>query len=627
MARYTKHGLKQSENAYVASEICGRTVKELKKIARHLGVPASDYNHMHKEDLINRVNCVVCTRGVSRNTLDAISAALENPYWIDKWERAINVAENADAEFVPAFSGLMPDVAKFVESDIRYVEKERAWSQVKKDKDPWCAPHAYRILMWSISKAYGESIAKAVNEAALKQFGLQSTAGMENYFADNAFTYSHYMAIQGIAAVRASNYGSAQWSTEMPSINLPGDSGATINVRPSSFRGLRQSVLALNTKASPLYDIGVMPQPWLTQVLPGGGVPDTPLPQPPTPEGAPPPDWQPAPENTQPKPTPDNPRPEPKEPAMTEGLGLEGALQTMINSAIGDKVEKALTERGLTAESVEAVVERCISKIPNMPRVITPPDGDRPQLVHPSFERMMQVIAVGEVPYLFGPSGSGKTHGAGQFADMVEREHTIIPCNEEMTVTDLIGYRDMRGEYVESAFYRAFIGGHLITMDEADKAPGPVLVTLNSAIAQRVMMFPTGTQEAPDTTTFLFTGNTRMSGASATYSAGQRQDTSLTNRLQNVAWDYDERLESALTKAACESFEGSWPACKAWLEEVRKIREQIEKMGLSYIAGPRQSIAGAKLLSIGVCEEAVREQTIFGWMRPEDARRIRKEVY
>ncbi len=620
MNNYTKVGLSPMDTARVAHNAGDLIVKNLKKVARHVGIRASEYNHIPKEDLVNRIRFLIATRGLSMHEVNNCVEGFGPCHWTDVASEVVREAYVKEQNHDVMSCVLGPNI-KHLGYDAYVCNDDEKQSVIRDPSNDWASLHAYRILIQTYRLSYGLDTANFASEMLIRQCGFNSAADFEDHLLKYGFTFGHFKIAQAYAAHHLNADPETYWRP-MERIPVVMKDGSTTPVLVSSFRRLRSVMLSAPAKGSPLFNREVTPQPWLDFVY---GEP-TPKPKP-----------EPKPERPQTPPPPPGPRPEaieltpefkpaPKE-TPVEGLGLEGALQTMIRDAIGDKVEESLTERGLTAESVEAVVEKCISKIPDMPRVVTPPDGDRPQLVHPSFEAMMQVIAVGEIPYLFGPSGSGKTHGAGQFADMVQREHTIIPCNEEMTVTDLIGYRDMRGEYVESAFYRAFVGGHLITMDEADKAPGPVLVTLNSAIAQRVMMFPTGTQTAPDETTFLFTGNTRMSGASATYSAGQRQDTSLTNRLVNVAWNYDARLETALTKAACESFDGDWAKCRSWLEEVIRVRSQIEKMGLSYVAGPRQSIAGARLLSIGVALETVREQTMFGWMRPEDAKRIRKEVY
>jgi len=367
------------------------------------------------------------------------------------------------------------------------------------------------------------------------------------------------------------------------------------------------------------------------------------LENPPTPSGDP---LHPSP--VQPKPTPDDPMPRPhrpyEEPEVIDATpepekpeeeelpvtpapttGLEGALFTLIESAMGDRIEESLTKRGLTSDGVEAVIAKFIAKI-EVPRVIVNDDGERPEMVHPSFEDMMKILSIGCIPYLYGPAGSGKTHGAQQFAKLVTRELTIIPCNENMEVTDLIGYRDMRGEFVETAFYKAFIGGHVIVLDEADKAPGPVLVALNSPIQQRVMMFPNGTSEAHSDVVFIFTGNTRMSGASATYSAGQKQDSSFTNRMEFINWDYDLKLERNLVLAACKAYNGDNDVTAEWLRYVRAVRKQIKKFSLSYIAGPRQAISGTKMLAIGISKEVAADRTMFGWMRDEDAKRIKEAV-
>jgi len=215
-----------------------------------------------------------------------------------------------------------------------------------------------------------------------------------------------------------------------------------------------------------------------------------------------------------------------------------------------------------------------------------------------------------------------------QLAETMDLPCTVIPCSKRMTLTNLIGYRNADGNYIPTAFHGGFNGGHVLVIDESDKASGDVNVAFNSLIANGVMLFPDGkgtVKKHPDTIIIL-TGNTRMSGASASYNAAMRQDESLKNRLTFINWDYDTKLETALTRAECKAYGGDWDDVRPWLDYVRKVRKQIEKMGLSYVAGPRQSMAGARLISKGLSIEDTQHDVLYGWMRNEDTTRIKEAM-
>ena len=313
-------------------------------------------------------------------------------------------------------------------------------------------------------------------------------------------------------------------------------------------------------------------------------------------------------------------------PAPAAAGTLEAALGEIVKGSIGSRVKEELDKMGITKDSVAATIDKHM-KVLSAP-VFMKVEGKVPELVHPQFERMLNHLKVGLVPYLKGPAGSGKTHAAQQLAEMMERPCTVIACHKKMTTTSIVGYRNAVGDYIDTAFYRAFHEGHVLIIDEADKAPGDVNVAYNSLIANDVMMFPdgNGTVSKHEDTVLIFTGNTRMSGASASYNTGQRQDESLKNRMSYIEWGYDNKLERALVMAECDAYGADKDKATEWLGFVRNVRKEIEKAGLNYVAGPRQSMAGARLLSTGMDMEEVKHDVIFGWMRPEDATRIKERV-
>lgn len=306
--------------------------------------------------------------------------------------------------------------------------------------------------------------------------------------------------------------------------------------------------------------------------------------------------------------------------------GLEGIMSELIKGALADKVESVLDSRGLTKEAVKDVIVGVIMD-KALPTAITVPTpsvgGPSLQLVHQNFEAAEFWLSYGYSVYLNGPSGSGKTVAATQLAERFEGELTIISCHGEMTVYDLTGFTDANGQYKQTEFFKAWRDGNIILMDEVDKAPGEVNVLLNAALAQGTLTFPVGTLQRRKATKLLFTGNTKMSGADAIYSAGQRQDASFSNRMISVAWPFDLALEQTLAENECERHGGTRLNGKSAHMRIIKIREKIEEMGMNYVVGQRQSMMLAAAVGTGRSIDVTLEEVVYGWMDPNDADRIR----
>jgi MoxR-like ATPase len=294
------------------------------------------------------------------------------------------------------------------------------------------------------------------------------------------------------------------------------------------------------------------------------------------------------------------------------------------------RLEELLNQRGITTEAMEAIISKVVMESVNVPKMVrTNPTPANPTgtttLTHKAYDRACFWLSNGYSVYLNGPSGSGKTFAAMQLADSFSQELTIISCHGEMTVYDLIGFTDGHGNYKPTEFYKAWSDGNMILMDEVDKAPGEVNVLLNAALAQGTITFPSaGTIKKQPSTMLLFTGNTKMSGADAIYSAGQRQDGSFSNRMISISWPFDDVLESMLAKSAAEQAGGSAQIGEEVFQKIKAIRKQIEEYGMNYVVGQRQSMAAADAIAKGQDRETVYDEVIFSWMDENDARRLKE---
>lgn len=334
------------------------------------------------------------------------------------------------------------------------------------------------------------------------------------------------------------------------------------------------------------------------------------------------------------------PKPEPtKEPQMeplqipasaqSQGGTLDGMMSQLMIQAMGGKIEEALKNIGISHEAMVELVNKVVmdKAVLNFEPVIAPePNTKQLHLVHEKFEAAKFWLQHGFAVYLNGPAGSGKTVAAVQMSEIFEGGLTIISCHGEMTVYDLTGFTDGNGNYKHTEFFKAWRDGNIILMDEVDKAPGEVNVLLNAALAQGTITFPVGTLKKKDTTKLLFTGNTKMSGADAIYSAGQRQDASFSNRMISIEWPFDKKLERILAETESERFGGTPDQGRNCHTTILRIRELVEELGMNYVVGQRQSMMLAAAVAKGRDEKVAIEEVVYAWMDSNDASRIREKV-
>lgn len=164
------------------------------------------------------------------------------------------------------------------------------------------------------------------------------------------------------------------------------------------------------------------------------------------------------------------------------------------------------------------------------------------------------IVNAGKPLYLYGPAGCGKSYEAKQIAEGLKMDY--YETSQAMFAHELKGYGDAKGEFVPTAFYRAFSGGGVFFLDEVDASAPEALVVLNNAIANKRFDFPViGNIEAHPDFRVIAAGNTRMTGATMAYTARQMQDTSFKNRFFFDLVGYDERIEKEIAGGDMEIVE------------------------------------------------------------------------
>jgi cobaltochelatase CobS len=217
---------------------------------------------------------------------------------------------------------------------------------------------------------------------------------------------------------------------------------------------------------------------------------------------------------------------------------------------------------------------------------------------------------------LVGPAGSGKTHICSQIAKALQLPFEPISVGPQTSQSQLMGYMDANGNYIETAFYRAYKNGGVILLDEFDAAHPGVATCINGATANDGAGFPCGYVLRHPDCIVIIAMNTWGSGASTAYVGRQPQDKATMNRFAFVEFNYDEKLEREL----CEN--------KEWCEWVQRARKSLFKLGaegkegVRHIISPRASYAGAKMINAGMSREFVEHAVVWQGLAKSEVAKI-----
>jgi cobaltochelatase CobS len=232
-------------------------------------------------------------------------------------------------------------------------------------------------------------------------------------------------------------------------------------------------------------------------------------------------------------------------------------------------------------------------------------------VVHENFEHLLKMVGAGMNVALVGEAGSGKTHAAEQCARALGVEYYPMSFHAKMTSTDLRGYMDAKGDYNESAMYRAFKLGGLLCLDEFDRSNTEVVVSLNNLLAGASYLFPNNELvKKHEDFRVVACQNTTGSGGSKQYAAAQRQDASTLNRFVTIPWDIDNAMERKIA--------GDTPITTI----VQTIRDKAKELGMDVVISPRQSIYANTLVSMGYSTTQAIDYAITGMMANDVRKRL-----
>lgn len=191
------------------------------------------------------------------------------------------------------------------------------------------------------------------------------------------------------------------------------------------------------------------------------------------------------------------------------------------------------------------------------------------------FAKVLKYVSNGENVYLYGPAGSGKNVIGEEIAKALD-----LPFHYQNTILtkfDVSGYKNAKGEFEPTPFYKAWKFGGLYFADELDNSQAEAIIALNAALANGYYTFADTNEKVAKHPNFrcIAAGNTNGQGATEEYCGRYQMDESSRDRFVFVKIDYNTKVEESITKHS------------DILEFVRALRAASAKLQIKLICGYR----------------------------------------
>lgn len=210
--------------------------------------------------------------------------------------------------------------------------------------------------------------------------------------------------------------------------------------------------------------------------------------------------------------------------------------------------EFTIKEKKSIVEAIKSILEQKNIIIQNnlIEKRTEPKKLDKNEIMHNSYSKVKSVVLSGVIPMVVGPAGSGKSHAMEQIAK--DLGINFYMANRIQNTFELVGFVDAAGKYVTTQFFEAFTKGGLFFFDEVDASSPEALVTINAAVAQRVMAFPGHSENQKMHKDFkaVVAGNTYGTGSTLQYTGRNKLDAATLDRFMVIDWHYDKELENKI---------------------------------------------------------------------------------
>lgn len=197
---------------------------------------------------------------------------------------------------------------------------------------------------------------------------------------------------------------------------------------------------------------------------------------------------------------------------------------------------------------------------------------------------------------LTGPASTGKSNACEQLAEELGMNFSYMACNQQMTKSDLIGFKTPNGDAVDTLFTKAYSEGGIFVLEEIDAANPNVLLTLNTAIAGDTGSFSSGIVKRHPDFLLVATANT-YGGSTEQYSARAKLDASTLSRFLKLEWEFDEDLEAVILNH------------KRIHSAVKTLRREMFNRGYELLM--RDVISYKSLLNIGIDYKDAARSTVI----------------
>jgi len=208
-------------------------------------------------------------------------------------------------------------------------------------------------------------------------------------------------------------------------------------------------------------------------------------------------------------------------------------------------------------------------------------------------QKEVETLLNNKIPVLLeGPSGSGKTTILMNAAKNAKRPYSFISGTRQTTVSHIIGFMNVNGEYSSTPFRKAYTEGHYFNIDEIDAMDSNVLLIFNS-LENDIMYFPDGYSEPPHKD-FRFMATANPQDMHHSYVGRNKIDAATLDRFDEVTVDRDSKLESSLVD-------------EETLMYIDLLRQAVEKTNTPVVISMRDSMRYQKRKDLGLIEGFVKK--------------------
>jgi cobaltochelatase CobS len=297
--------------------------------------------------------------------------------------------------------------------------------------------------------------------------------------------------------------------------------------------------------------------------------------------------------------------------------GIEAAIRAIAASVVPQSttIDETAVREIVAQEMAKQTPRQVIVKVNDAPAVLL---NER---THPSFERILRLIANGANVLLVGPAGCGKTHLAQQIATALNRKYGAIHGSAGASESQLTGWLlpsdGGKFVYTPSLFVNLYESGESIFLwDEIDAFDPNMLLVANGALANGHLYVAHRT-EAPcvrrgPNVGLMATANTYGTGANPMYSSRNSLDAATLDRFVVVTLDYDRDLESDLAQ--------SGGLTTSEIADVWRLRDNVRDKQLRRTISTRAIQKAAIMKASGDNWQTVMSTLVEGWTKDERAK-------